>query len=82
MIPEIIKQKINAEIEIRYPDFKDTKQEIDFRNSTEYGYSLAESEIKRLKGLLERQFLINLRGWGNEDQRKQVLQEFKTDNQL
>mgnify|MGYP006921331529 CR=1 FL=1 len=41
-----------------------------------------DDEIARLKGLIEDQFLKGLRGWGNSDQRQQVLQEFKIENKL
>lgn len=41
-----------------------------------------DDEITRLKGLIEDQFLKGLRGWGNPDQRQQVLQEFKIENKL
>lgn len=39
-------------------------------------------ECERIKGLLKKQFDFGLRGWGNDQQREDVWQQFKTDNNL
>lgn len=72
MIPDDIKQKIKAVAEKQRSPFAYTV-------IAEFGYSLAQQEIERLKGLLESQIK---RHYWYADIQEIRWQQFKKDNQL
>jgi hypothetical protein len=81
---EDIKKKIELEATERFWDFSDTQQERDFIQAAEFGYSLAEQEIERLKILIKKL-------WNEEhapnatftpNDRKEEWQQFKQQNNL